>query len=72
MSIYLKLNKDINPQQLLQKLQQEINEHRKSNSLEDSVLCINIKNITHVIEDIARETIKCMENNNDRKNEMSK
>jgi uncharacterized protein YihD (DUF1040 family) len=72
MSIYLKLNKDINLEQLLQKLQQEINEHRKSNSLENSVLCINIKNITHVIEDIARETIKCMENNNDRENEMSK
>lgn len=48
MSMYLRLNKDINPQQLLQKLQHAINEHRKCNSLEDSILCIDIKNISHV------------------------
>lgn len=63
MAIYIKLDKEINPQQLLQKLQHEINEHRKSNSLENSVLCIDIKNITHVVEDITRETIARLEHN---------
>lgn len=63
MSLYIRLNKDINPQQLLQKLQHQINEHRKSNSLENSVLCIDIKNITHVVEDITRETIARLEHN---------
>lgn len=63
MSLYIRLNKDINPQQLLQKLQHQINEHRKSNSLENSVLCIDIKNITHVVEDITRETIARLEYN---------
>ena len=63
MSLYIRLNKDINPQQLLQKIQNQINEHRKSNSLGDSVLCIDIKNITHVVEDITRETIARLEHN---------
>lgn len=63
MSLYIRLNKDINPQQLLQKLQHEINEHRKSNNLNDSVLCIDIKNITHVVDDITRETIARLEHN---------
>ena len=63
MSLYIRLNKDINPQQLLQKLQHQIKEHRKSNSLENSVLCIDIKNIRHVVEDITRETIARLEHN---------
>jgi hypothetical protein len=63
MSLYIRLDKEINPQQLLQKLQHEINEHRKSNSLENSVLCIDIKNISHVVEDITRETISRLEYN---------
>lgn len=66
MSLYINLNKNINPQHLLQKIQQEINEHGKSNRLENSVLCIDIKNITHVVEDITRETIANLENKNDR------
>ena len=63
MSLYIRLDKEINPQQLLQKLQHEINEHRKSNSLENSVLCIDIKNISHVVEDITTETISRLEYN---------
>ena len=63
MSLYIRLNKDINPQQLLQKIQNQINENRKSNSLENSVLCIDIKNITHVVEDITKETIARLEHN---------
>jgi hypothetical protein len=63
MSIYIRLDKEINPQQLLQKLQHQINEHRKSNSLESSILSIDIKNTSHVVEDITRETIARLENN---------
>lgn len=70
MSIYIKLDKDINPQQLLHKLQHQINEHRQSNSIEDSILCIDIKNISHVVEDITKETIKNLEYKNDRENDM--
>lgn len=68
--IYIRLDKDINPQQLLHKLQHKILEYRKSNSLENSVLCIDIKNISHVIEDITKETIKNLEYKNDRENDM--
>ena len=63
MSLYIRLDKEINPQQLLGKLKHQINEHSKSNSLESSVLCIDIKNITHVVEDITRETIARLEHN---------
>jgi len=55
MSIYIRLNQEINPQQLLQKIQNEINEHRKSNSIEGSILCIEIKPSVHTIEILARE-----------------
>ena len=65
MSLYIRLNKEINPQQLLQKIQHDVNEHRKSNSLENSVLCIDVKNITHVVEDITKETIANLENKYD-------
>lgn len=57
MSLYFRLNKDLNTQQLLQKLQHEINEHRKSNSLEDSILCIEIRTISHICD----ETISKLE-----------
>ena len=66
MSLYIRLDKEINPKQLLQKIQHEVNQHRKSNSLENSVLCIDIKNITHIVEDITRETIANLENKHDR------
>ena len=57
MSLYFRLNKDINPQELLKKLQDEINNHRQSNNLEDSILCIEIKNTSHVIENIVRQNV---------------
>ena len=57
MSLYIRLNKDINPQQLLQKIQHEVNEHRKSNSLEDSILCVDIKPTSHVVDSLVREKV---------------
>ena len=62
MTLYVKLDKDINPNWLLQKLQHKIFEHSNRNNLENSVLCIEIKNINHVVEDITRETIARLEN----------
>lgn len=57
MSLYIRLDKEINPQQLLQKLQHEINEHSKSNSLEDSILCVDIKPTSHVVDSLVREKV---------------
>ena len=63
MSIYIRLNKDLNPKELLQKLQQEINNHKKDNDLKDSILCIDIKNIVHVVEEVAQnKALEYMEN----------
>jgi hypothetical protein len=57
MSIYIRLNKEINPQALLKKLQEEINNHGQNNRLEDSILCVEIKNTASVIESVAREKV---------------
>jgi len=57
MSIYIRLNKDINPQQLLQKIQHQINEYRKSNTIEDSTLCIDIKPTAHVVDSLVRQRV---------------
>jgi len=57
MSIYIRLNKEIHPQELLKKLQHEINNHRENNSLEESILCIEIKNVSNVIENIVRQNV---------------
>jgi hypothetical protein len=56
-SIYFRLNKDINPQELLKKLQEEINNHRQNNRLEDSILCVEIKNTSHIIENLVRPKV---------------
>ena len=57
MSLYIRLNKEINPQQLLQKIQHEVNEYRKSNSLEDSILCIDIKPAAHVVDNLVKQKV---------------
>ena len=57
MSIYIRLNKEINPQALLNKLQEEIKSHMQQSSLEDSILCVEIKNTASVIESVAREKV---------------
>lgn len=57
MSLYFRLNKNLNTKQLLQKIQHDIEQYRKNNSLEDSILCIEIKTISH----ICNETISKLE-----------
>lgn len=57
MSIYFRLNKEINTQKLLNKLQEEINNHSQNNRLEDSILCIEIRTISHICD----ETISKLE-----------
>ena len=57
MAIYVRLDNEINPNQMLQKIQHEINEHRKSNRLENSILCIEIKPVTHVVETLVSEKV---------------
>ena len=57
MATYIKLDKKINAKQLLQKIEHQINEHRKSNSIEDTMLCIEIKPVAHVIEDMVKTKV---------------
>lgn len=72
MSLYIKLDKGINAKQLLQKIEHQINEHRKNNTIEDSILCIDIKPIANVVDSLVRiELNKQLENTYDRKDEMS-
>jgi hypothetical protein len=59
--ILIRLNKDIDPNWLLQKLQYEINEHSKYNSLEDSVLCINIKTISQTSDELINKLENTLE-----------
>jgi hypothetical protein len=69
--IAIRLNKDINPNWLLQKLQHEINEHRKCNSLEDSILYIDIKTISQTADELIHKLENTLEQLNDRGNEVS-
>lgn len=50
--IAINLNKEINTNYLLQKIQHEINQHRQSNTLEDSILYIDIKTISHTSDEL--------------------
>jgi hypothetical protein len=50
--IYIRLDKEIQPQALLKKIQEEINLHAKNNSLEESLLCIEIKTTSHIVEEL--------------------
>jgi len=56
-SLYIRLNKEIKPQELLKKIEQEVVQYRNNNNLEDSILCIDIKNASCVIENITRGKI---------------
>lgn len=69
--IAIRLNKDINPNWLLQKVQHEINEHRKCNTLEDSILYIDIKTISQVSDELMPKLEYITETINDRGNELS-
>jgi len=50
--IYIRLDKELQPQTFLTKIQEEINLHAKNNSLKDSVLCIEIKKTSHIVEEL--------------------
>jgi hypothetical protein len=66
--IAIRLNKDIDPNWLLQKLQHEINEHRKCNNLEDSILYIDIKTISQTSDELINKLENTLEQLNDRGN----
>lgn len=66
----IRLNKDINPNWLLQKLQHEINEHRKCNTLDDSILYIDIKTISQISDELIPKLENALEKLDDRGNEV--
>lgn len=65
MSINIRLNKEINPQKLLSEIQEEINKHRKNNSLENSILSIEVKNISHIVDGVLNKLTSSLEKLND-------
>lgn len=69
--IAIKLNKEINTNYLLQKIQHEINQHRQSNTLEDSILYIDIKTISHTSDKLIFKLENNLEQIDDRGNEVS-
>lgn len=69
--IAIRLDKDINPNWLLQKLQHEINEHRKCNTLEDSILYIDIKTISQTTDELILKLENNLEKLDDRGHEVS-
>ena len=68
--ISIRLNKEINPNWLLQKLQHEINEHRKCNTLENSLLYIDIKTVSHTTDELIPKLENTLEKLDDRGNEV--
>jgi hypothetical protein len=54
----IRLNKNIDPNWILKNIQELINSHGKTNSIEDSVLCIRIQ----TIEQTSNELIFKLEN----------
>lgn len=52
--IHYRLNKDLNPNKILQDIQKMINNHQKLNKLEDTVLSIEIKDIVFTQNDDIR------------------
>lgn len=65
MSIHIRLDKPINQKQVLQQIQNQINEHRKSNRIEDSILSIDIKNVSHVVDGCLDKLENTLEKLND-------
>jgi len=54
MTLYIRLNKNINPNKILHDIQQEIKKHRKD---EGDLLKIEVKHATEVVEEITREQV---------------
>jgi len=64
MSVYIRLNKELNPTTLIKQISKEIS--RYEGELENSFLCIDIKQAQDTVAYIARNHIaNNLENNND-------
>lgn len=68
--IAIRLDKQINPNTLLQIIDQKINQHRKSNNMEDSILCIEIKTISQISDELIPKLENTLEKLDDRGNEV--
>lgn len=66
MSLYIRLNKEISPQKLLNDIQQEINKHLKQNERENAILCIDIRNTPHIIDDTIKKIRHIPEKSNEK------
>jgi len=64
MSVYIRLNKELNPTTLIKQISKEISKYK--GELENSFLCIDIKQAQDTVAYIARNHIaNNLENNND-------
>ena len=66
MALYFRLNKQIVPETHLKKVQKELSGHKAG---PDDILVIEVKKITHVVEDITKEQVRKYLSN-DRKKEV--
>lgn len=57
MSLYIKLNEDMNPKELIYKISKEISNY-KGKDLPNSFLCIEIRPATEVVDIISRKKTK--------------
>jgi len=55
MSLYVRLNKDIDPNKLLKDIKEEINNNRKDDG---DLLVVEVKQVTEVVEEITREQVQ--------------
>ena len=55
MSLYVRLNKEIDPNKLLKDIKEEINNNRKDDG---DVLVVEVKQVTKVVEKITREQVQ--------------
>lgn len=68
--IAIRLDKQINPNTLLQIIDQKISQHRKSNNMDDSILCIEIKTISQISDELIPKLENKLEKLDDRGNEV--
>ena len=55
MTLYIRLNQDINPNKLLHDIKKEINDNRKDDG---DILQIEVKHVTEVVEKITMEQVQ--------------
>lgn len=70
MSFYIRLNKDINGQYLLSRIQSIIYNYAKQKNIKNTLLCIELKDICHDT-DAYIPKLEYMEIKDDRKNNVS-